>query len=233
MTEHRQHRVSNSVHALAISIALVAVLASAQVAAAADSRRKKPEAAVWGYLDIQFEKASMDPTYWKKRWNLETNPRRNELHLGRPFSDYCLGAEDLEFFVRSGDLLGSAFLVYVSYPVFCRNQLIGTIQVAENDGQWAFVSRHLVGSPVDSLVVALVAHGDSVATLGGQGIGAFVLITRLGASEMRVRSLTRNALLVPHADEQGTVSYRLACEVLRPAAEEWLSQQRQREKERH
>jgi hypothetical protein len=139
---------------------------------------------------------------------------------------------ELEAFVASGDLLGSAFLTTVSYPVYTERRLIGTVQLVRADGQWVFSDRHLLGGTVDSLGAAHGERGDSVAAVGIKGVGAYLLITRAGDSETRVYPIGEDRFLSPRSRTDGSVSYRVACELLRPAAAKRLEGYKRREKER-
>jgi hypothetical protein len=188
-----------------------------------------PVAAVRQYLHDQSARAATTRGFWKEQWRIEREPKEDELRLGRPFSRYRVLDDELEVFVRSGDLLGAALLTDVSYPVFDRLGLIGTIQVAESNRQWSFVSRHLIGSPVDSLAAFFGERGDSVAVVGGKSIGAVMLIRHSDHTDVRALPLGyTQAFFSSGMDSNGTVSYTTACEVLRAVAEERLRLRRAR-----
>jgi hypothetical protein len=198
------------------------------------SAGNRPEDVVWKYIDGEFEEVARDPTYWKRRWHFDGDLKRDDIRLGKPYSEYHLNAEELALFVRSGDLIGAAFLMDVSYPIFRKKELIGSVQVIdslvatpgeslEQAHQWRFVSRHLVG-PVDSLAAARGERGESIAILSAKGLGAFVLVTPAASSETRVYPLSGNEALDRKKDKGGSVSYATACEVLRPQADDWLKE---------
>jgi hypothetical protein len=118
----------------------------------------------------------------------------------------------------------------VSYPVFRKNEFIGSIQVSDSAGQSTFVSRHLVG-PVDSLAATRGESGETVALLNIHHLGGFVLVTPAASSEARVYPISRNEALEGRMDQRGSVSYATACEVLRPQAEDWLKKHQRPAKE--
>jgi hypothetical protein len=180
-----------------------------------------PEDTIWKYIDTEFEAAARDPTYWQRRWNFEGELKREDIRLGKPCCEYYMNEQGLELFVRSGDLLGAASLGDTSYPVFRKNDLIGSVQLSDSAGQWTFVGRHLVG-PVDSLAAARGEIGETVAILGIHHLGAFTLVTPAASAETRVYPISRNEALEGRMDQPGSVSYATACEVLRLQAEDWL-----------
>ena len=188
------------------------------------------EDTVWKYIDTQFEAAARDSTYWKRRWHYEGDLKREDVRLGKPYSEYYLNEQGLELFVRSGDLLGAASLGDVSYPVFRKNEFIGSIQVSDSAGQSTFVSRHLVG-PVDSLAATRGENGENVALLNIHHLGGFVLVIPAASSEARAYPISRNEALEGRKDQRGSVSYATACEVLRPQAEDWLKKHQRPAKE--
>lgn len=204
---------------------VTALLASPVLTSAGDH----PEDTIWKYIDTEFEAAARDSTYWQRRWHFEGELKREDIRLGKPCCEYYLNEEGLERFVRAGDLLGAASLGDTSYPVFRKKEFIGSVQVSDSAGQWTFVSRHLAG-PVDSLAAVRGESGETVALLGCH-LGGFVFVTPAASSETRVYPLSRNEALEGRMDQPGSVSYAIACEVLRPQAEDWLKKHQRPAKE--
>ncbi len=180
-----------------------------------------PEDTIWKYIDTQFEAAARDSTYWRRRWHYEGDLKREDIRLGKPSCEYYLNEQELERFVRSGDLLGAASLADASYPIFRKDEFIGSIQVSDSAGQWRFESRHLAG-PVDSLAAMRGESGETVGFISVHGLGAYVLVTPVASSEKRVYSISRNEALEGRMDRRGSVSYSTACEVLRAQVDDWL-----------
>ncbi|HEX6792115.1 MAG TPA: hypothetical protein VF247_12455 [Candidatus Krumholzibacteria bacterium] len=187
------------------------------------------EKAAWDYIDSEFRAAASDSTRWERRWHFVTPPIRSEFRLGKPFTEHHLNAPELEEFVRSGDLLGSAFVADISYPLYRRDRFVTTIQVVDSSGTCWFVSRRGVGSSLDSLAVAEQDKGNTVKLVTGMAVGTFVLIAGPG-SEPRVYPLMRDEALEAHLDQNKMVSYAVACAILRPRAAEWLAKYRDQTK---
>ena len=168
---------------------MLAILSSVVTSVAQPLRyeAEEPEQVVWQYLDEEFAKAAESPDFWRKVW-FHREVDRSDVRLGKPFKAYNMPPENLEAFLSSGDLLAASILVYVSYPVFDRTELIGTVQVAESGGRWGLVS-HMRGSPTDKMAVALGENAESVSIVGGSRLPAFILVVAPHSADMRAYPL--------------------------------------------
>lgn len=187
------------------------------------------EEVVWQYLQNELERGRNEKDYWAKRWRTPLPSSMASLSLGSPYARYRLPDDQIERFVESQDLLQSATMVSVSFPVFDGGNLIGAVQVQDRAGEWAWYSTANPAGSSDSLAIAFQQKGSTISLVGADHLGAFLVFTPLGGSEPRIypmqidiRSFLQSAL-----DANGTMAYSGAMAALRPVAMERLNYRKQ------
>jgi len=179
---------------------------------------------VWEYLKSELDCGHREKNYWSRHWQSKMPSSRSSFFLGTPYPYYRLPDDQIERFIESGDLLQSATMFSVSFPIYNRGNLIGTVAVRDREGEWAWYRTGLSAGSADTLAIAFQKQGCDVSLVGADHLGDFLVCTPHDGAEKRVyfmyeyeRRRYRNEL-----DARGTMSYPRAMEILQPVARKIL-----------
>jgi hypothetical protein len=187
----------------------------------------KAETLVWEYMKNELRQGRRENGYWKRVWRTRMPRTAKSLKLGPPFTYFSLGDSQIERFIGSGDLLQSATMESIRFSVFDGAKLIGTVEVHDREGDWAWASAHNPATSADSLATTFQDLGSGVSLVGANHLGAFLVFTRADG-ERRVYFMYRSERF-NHRDQldaDETMSYADAMNILVPAARELLSKRR-------
>lgn len=189
------------------------------------------EKVVWQHLTNELQRGREEKDYWLRHWRTPMPESIEGITLGKPYPRYRLADNDVRLFVDSGDLLKSANLLMFSYPVMDRGKLIGTVQIQERSGAWAWYSTHHPAGSADSLAISFQDKASSVTLVGADHLGAFLIYTPSNGAETRVYPLQSDvrSYLGNKLDPNGTLSYSAAMQALLPVAIERVERQKRPE----
>jgi hypothetical protein len=168
------------------------------------------------------------------RWKTKMPSSMASLFLGDPYARYRLPDDQVERFIESGDLIQSATMLSVSFPVFDRGSLIGAVQVEDRSGEWAWYGTSNPAGSADSLAISFQKLGSDVSLVGADHLGAYLVYTPKSATERRLYFLYESdrARFRSELDANGTMSYASAMEALQLVAKELLAKRQSQQDNR-
>lgn len=207
---------------LVISLLLIANIGRSQGAADAQA-----EEVVWQYLNNEMERGRTESGYWEWKWRSPLPASDTSITLGKPYARDRLPDAEIESFIATGDLLQSATIHWVCFPVSNGGTLIGTVWVWSRDGRWVWYGSGSPAGSADSLAIAFQQKGSDASLVGADHLGAFLIIAPQNGAEKRVYPLYKSmrSLLQKQLDPMGTLSYSSAMEALRPIAQARVDRQ--------
>lgn len=195
----------------------------------ADEELRTQRQVVWEYLKSDLADGRAEKGYSSSRWRTNVPSSTTTLFIGAPFARYRLPGDQVDRFIETGDLLKSAELLSVSFPIYDRGRLVASVELQDRAGEWTWYRTSNPAGSADSLAVAFQRKlGSDVSFIGADHFGAFVVYTSRKGAERRLYFLYQGdqTRFQSELDSNGTMSYASAMEALLPIAKEWLAERR-------